>query len=49
MRPKSGSLDMLHIFVTETRLINQLSMRYKEINVIIQLFNYMLNLGKDVI
>ena len=49
MRPKSGSLDMLHIFVTETGLINHLSMRYKEINVIIQLFNYMLNLGKDEI
>jgi len=38
---------MVHIFLTETQLINELSMRCKEIDAIIQLFNYMLNSVKN--
>ena len=38
---------MVHIFVTETQLINELSMCCKEIDAMIQLFNYMLNSVKN--
>ena len=38
---------MGHIFVPETQLINEFSMRCKEIGAIIQLFNYMLNSVKN--